>query len=297
MRRVAAILLAVSAWVLAACAPAPSPAPVAADPALWRVSDSDSEIWLFGSVHVLPPELEWRSAGVNAAFAAAEEFITETDTSPESAALFQDLARRHGGLDEGQTLSALLAPEDQARLEAAVRELRLDRAALERMRPWLAALQLSYAYALREGHVAEAGVEAVLAAEARAQGKRMSFFETPSQQIQILAWLAPADELHFLSLTLRQFDGGGDMLGAMDRAWASGDIETLARDLDEQWNEAGPAIHETIILRRNRAWAEEIAQRLEGSGRIFIAVGAAHLIGEGNVVDDLRARGIVVEGP
>jgi len=52
-----------------------------------------------------------------------------------------------------------------------------------------------------------------------------------------------------------------------------------------------------VILRRNRAWVESIVRRLEGSGTLFIAVGAAHLVGEGNVVALLRARGIAVEGP
>lgn len=295
MRRLCAALLLASAWVLAACErPAPPPTPT---PALWRVSDSDSEIWLFGSVHVLPPELQWRNARLNAAFAAADEFVTETDTDPETAAALPALAQRYGALPNGQSLRALLDGADAARFDQAVRDLRLDAAMLDRMRPWFAALQLSYAYALREGHASEAGVEAVLSAEARARGKRMSFLETPEEQIQILAGLAPEDELHFLSVTLRQFDGNSATLDAMHEAWARGDIETLARDLDAQWREAGPAIHEAVILRRNRVWAEEITRRLEGSGAIFITVGAAHLIGEGNVIDDLRARGIAVEGP
>ncbi|MBN8605685.1 MAG: TraB/GumN family protein [Caulobacterales bacterium] len=295
MRRLCAALLLASVWVLAACErPAP---PAATAPALWRVSDSDSEIWLFGSVHVLPPELAWRNERLNEAFAAADEFVTETDTDPETAAAFPALARRYGTLPEDQSLRALLNANDAARLDQAARDFRLDAAALDRMRPWFAALQLSYAYALREGHVSEAGVEAVLSAEARARGKRMSFFETPEEQIQILANLAPEDERHFLSVTLRQFEGDGAALDAMDQAWARGDIDALARDLQAQWREAGPAIHEAVILRRNRAWAEEIAHRLEGSGVIFVTVGAAHLVGEGNVVDDLRARGIAVEGP
>jgi uncharacterized protein YbaP (TraB family) len=67
--------------------------------------------------------------------------------------------------------------------------------------------------------------------------------------------------------------------------------------LDAQWRQAGPAIHEAVIVDRNRAWADAIAERLDGSGRIFVAVGAAHLVGEENVVELLRERGIEVEGP
>lgn len=293
MRSLFAALLAVSAWALAACAPtAPQ-----GEPALWRIADADSEIWLFGTVHVLPPDLRWRGERVNAAFASADEFVTETDTSPEANAAFPSLAARYGLLPAEQSLSALLAPPDRARLAEIVQKLRLDAGQIERMRPWFAALQLSYAYAVREGHSADAGVETVLAAEARQRGKRLSFFETPEEQIRILADLPPADQTHFLAVTLRQIADEDGSLADSDAAWARGDVAALNAALAPQWEEAGPVVHEAVILRRNRAWADEIAARLDGSGRIFIAVGAAHLIGDGNVVDLLRARGIDVEGP
>lgn len=276
----------------AACAPAP-----AQEPALWRIADEDSEIWLFGTVHVLPESIRWRGARVNAAFAAADEFITETDTSPASVQSFQALALQHGALPAGQTLFDMLGADDRARLERVARQATLQPQSFERTRPWLAALQLSYFHAAQRGHTQEAGVETVLSAEARTGNKRISFFETPEEQVRILADLAPEDELRFLVATLREIEEEADRLDELDRAWARGDVTELGRQLDTQLQEAGPAVHEALIVRRNRAWADEIARRLEGSGRIFVAVGAAHLVGEGSVVALLRERGIEVEGP
>ena len=43
-----------AAATLNACAPA---AQSTEGPALWRISDSDSEIFLFGTVHILPPTM------------------------------------------------------------------------------------------------------------------------------------------------------------------------------------------------------------------------------------------------
>lgn len=290
--RIFAALLAGLAWALSACAPAE-----VREPAIWRLADADSEIWLYGTVHVLPPDIRWRGPRLEAALAAADELVTETDVSEAAAAAFPALAQRYGALPEGETLSARLAPEDRARLARVAQALDLDPAALDRLRPWLAALQLSYAHAARKGHTAAAGVETVLVAEARAEGKRLSFLETPEEQVQVLAGLAPEDQIRFLSITLRQIEEDAATLTALDRAWARGDVELLALLLDAQWRAAGPAIHEAVILRRNRAWADAIARRLDGSGRIFVAVGAAHLVGDESVVDLLRARGIEVEGP
>lgn len=285
-----ALLLALS---LSAC----TPAEPAGEPALWRIRDADSEIWLFGTVHVLPADIRWRGPHVSAAFAAADEFVTETDTSPEAAASYPALAARFGTLPAGERLSAKLSQDEQAQLARLARAAGLDPPSLDRLRPWLAALQLSFAYAAREGHSPDAGVETVLAAEARRTGKRLSFFETPEQQIRFLADLPPGEELRFLTVTMRQIEQDSTLLDDLDRAWARGDVIELERLLDAQWEESGAAIHESIILRRNRAWADVIEHRLAGEGRVFIAVGAAHLVGDGSVIDLLRERGVAVEGP
>jgi uncharacterized protein len=293
MRALSFALLALLAFGAPACAPRPTQG----EPALWRIADADSEIWLFGTVHVLPDNVHWRSDRVMQAFHAAEEFMTETDTNDAATPQFQALAAQHGTLPAGQALSATLGPGDTERLQSIASDLGLDFAALERERPWLVGVQISVTYAARAGHSAEAGVENRLAAEARAQRKRLTFLETPEQQIRVLADLPPAAEQRFLISSISEIEQGGGVLDAMDAAWARGDTAELGRLLDAQWRDAGPEIHDALILRRNQAWADEIARRLEGSGRIFIAVGAAHLVGEGNVVELLRQRGVEVEGP
>jgi uncharacterized protein YbaP (TraB family) len=285
-----ALALLALACLLASCTPAAAP-----NPALWRIADADSEIWLFGTVHVLPPGLRWRSERVNAAFAAADELVTETDLGP--ADRFQELAARHGGLPEGETLSGRLSAEDAERLARVARDLGVNPASLQRQRPWLTALQLYATSLLRSGKSPDAGVESVLAAEAQAAGKQLTFLESPEQQVRILADLPPDEEARFLSLTLREIEDGAETAEAMDAAWASGDLAALEQMLDAQWREAGPVFHAALIVNRNQAWAREIERRLDGSGRIFVAVGAAHLVGDESVVALLRGRGVVVEGP
>jgi len=294
------LLVAALAW-LGACAPAaveaPSQRPPGAEPALWRITDTDSEIWLFGTVHVLPPELEWRGPRFEAAFAAADELVTETDTSEAALAQIQTLTQQHGMLPRGERLSARLTPEQRARFQSTARELGLNPAALEPARPWLAALQLTFAYVSREGHSADAGVENVLVAEAQRAGKRQSYLETADLQIRVLADLPPADENALLISSIAEIEAGDNSLAVMDAAWARGDLAELERLLDEQLAESTPALREAMFYARNRNWADQISERLAGSGRTFIAVGSAHLVGEQNLVALLRERGIAVEGP
>jgi uncharacterized protein len=289
---IAAFLLLTSATIPGCARPAAE-----SEPAIWRIADADSEIWLFGTAHMLRPELKWQGPRLRAAFAAADELVTETDSSQQAAAQAQALAARLGALPAGETLSGQLSPEQRARLERVLGTLRMEPAALETMRPWLAALRVSYAYALSRGMRPEAGVESVLSAEARERGMQLSFFETPEQQVRILANLSPEAQLHFLDHTLQEIESDADAVDATDVLWARGETGALARVFDAQWSAVSPEVHEAVILRRNLAWADDIERRLKGEGRVFIAVGAAHLVGEGNVIALLRGRGVTVEGP
>lgn len=291
MKRLSQFCAGLMALALAACAqPAPSPA-------LWRITDADSEIWLFGTVHVLPRDLDWRSARVNEAFAAAETVVFETDLEAGGDAAFQELVRVHGRLAPAASLRAALPEANQAQFDRITRDLNIDARQLDGVRPWLAALQLSLIFAQRAGGDPSAGVENVLGAEARAAGKRIAFLESPEAQIRALADLSPAAEMAFLVSTMRQIEEESGENDALDRAWLTGDTETLARLLDALLREAGPEAHAAIITNRNENWADQIGAMLDGEGDVFIAVGAAHLVGADSVVALLRARGIEVEGP
>ncbi len=272
-------------------------APRGEGPALWRIADADSEIWLFGTVHVLPPRLVWRTARIDAAFEAADTIVFETDVDAAGAAGFADLVQRHGTLPDGETLAARLDADGRARLARVIAQLNLNPVVLARARPWLAALQISLAFAQRSGSDPDAGVETVLAADARRAGKALAYLETPEQQIRALADLSPEAETRFLDATLRQIEDDSGESDALDESWARGNTNALAAQLDRLLREAGPEAYAAIVTTRNEAWANEIAAMLDGEGRVFVAVGAAHLVGDDSVVALLRARGVEVDGP
>src|SRR5437870_6571032 len=61
-----------------------TPAPVARPqseprPAIWLLSDADTRIYLFGTVHVLHPGLRWRSATFDRIARDAQELVLELD--------------------------------------------------------------------------------------------------------------------------------------------------------------------------------------------------------------------------
>jgi len=94
---------------------------------------------------------------------------------------------------------------------------------------------------------------------------------------------------------VRAFDEGRTELDTRVGAGAAGDVAALNAIFAEGMEESGPEVNRSLLTDRNRQWAGQIRTLLEGEGTIFIAVGAAHLMGEGSVQDYLEAGGVAVE--
>ncbi len=293
MRRVTMWLGMVCAAFIAACAPAPQNN----GPALWRLADADSEIYLLGTVHVLPATLQWKSARMVEAFQRADVVWFETPTDEAAARKIAAIVARTGLNPPGLTLSSQLAPQDRARLLRVAASVGVAPQTLEPLRPWLAGLQLSLALLNKKGHTPDAGVEHALAVDAAALGKPIAYFETAEEQMAIFATLSPQAERDFLTTTLRQIEEDADDTETLNRLWASGDTVELDRLIAQLTDEAGPEVAEALIYARNARFAARIDTLMNGKGRIFVAVGAAHMTGERGLPAQLRARGYAVEGP
>lgn len=262
-------------------------------PALWVVKDADSTLYLFGSVHVLRPETVWASPRVDAAFDSAETVWFEI-SNPDDQAALTPLIQQHG-LSPARPLSSLLSVEEIADMDAAARTIGASAAQLDPLRPWLAALSLAVAPLAKAGYDPASGVELALKARAEAAGKPIQAFETVDKQVAILANLPEAVQLVFLRETLEDFDEAVTLIDAMVTDWAEGDVEALDRLVVQDMKAASPELYKALLVDRNTDWADQIETMLQGSGTVFIAVGAAHLAGDDSVQAILEQRGVEVD--
>lgn len=263
-----------------------------AGPALWVVSDADSTIYLFGTVHVLRPTTAWGSARVDAAFDSADQIWFEI-SNPDDQAAIVPLIQQHG-LSPDRPLSGLLTAEEMTALNAAAAAAGMPAGQIDVFRPWFAGLALAMAPLIKAGYDPQSGVELVLKARAEAAGKPIQGLETIDKQIGILAGMPEADQLAFLRSLLESYEDATIELDRMVGAWASGDVASLeAIAIDEMQSET-PGLYEALLVRRNTDWANQIETMLEGSGTVFIAVGAAHLAGDDSVQEILEDRGVTV---
>lgn len=271
-------------------------APAAAQPPVWVVRDADSEIVLFGSVHLLPEGLDWTPATLDAAVKKADDLWFELPVDMASAQASALTAARRGVLPKGESLSAKLSPEGRGRLARLSTRLGAPHEAVERMRPWFAEMTLSLLMLAREGASGSAGVEQTISQSAPAGAERRAF-ETLEEQIGFFADAPEAEQLASLEEALRQLEEEPGGYQELVDAWMDGDLAALDEMAIAPLRQASPLLYERLIVERNRRWAKALEERLAGSGETVVVVGAGHLIGADGVPALLRARGIAVEGP
>jgi uncharacterized protein YbaP (TraB family) len=267
--------------------------PAFAEPAMWVIRDKDSTIYLFGTVHVLKPETQWRSAKYETAIKSADELWIEIDQGDDPAAM-QGLVQSLG-TDQANPLSGKLSPDELSRLKAAAGKLGFPASALDPYKPWMAGLTLSVLPLMKAGYDPTKGVDELIKADAKAAGKPVKAFETAEQQLRFFDGLPQSLQIEFLMSAVDEVDETATVLDSLVQHWVDGDIKGLETDLVEPMRKDYPELYRIILLNRNTAWADSLAERLKGSGVSFVAVGSAHLIGDDSVQALLAKKGIKAE--
>lgn len=275
----------------AALAAATTATATASGPAMWKVADEDTTIYLFGTVHILPKDVEWFDMTISDALAKSDIIVTELPMDPKSEAQMATLVQKVGMLPAGTKLRSLLTKEQTAAYEGAFKKLGLPPQVADQFdafKPWFAGLNLSMLPMLMNGYSPETGVEKVLLA--KAGDKPQGALETAEFQFGIFDNLPKDKQIAFL---IEAADGVGEataMLNSMVSEWVKGDADKLAAIMNEGMDD--PVLMDALLHSRNANWAEWIAKRMDQPGTVFIAVGAGHLAGEKSVQDLLAAKGI-----
>ena len=264
-----------------------------ADPAMWRVSDADSEIYLFGSVHVLKPTTEWRTGTLDDALTRANEIYFELPMTAEAQAASQSLIPQFGLNQPGQPLRGMLSTKENEQLVRVAGQYGLPAAQLDPLQPWLVSVTLSMMALQGQGYNPMSGVELTLAGEI--DDSRERFFETYADQFGFFAGLSRDIQVDFLTVTMEQIEENPTALDELVDAWAAGDVSTLDQIFHDGMRETDQEVYDVLILNRNVNWANQIETLMSGSGSAVIVVGAGHLVGENGVPNMLTERGYSVE--
>lgn len=265
-----------------------------ANPAIWKVQGAHETVYLFGTVHVMKPEVHWQTKKVTDAFAKSDTLYLEVADLNDMAAM-QPLVMKLG-IDQDHPLSTKISAEDKAALDKAIKDMGMPgEQMLEPMQPWLAYMTLSVMPILKSGYSPASGVDMVISKDAKDANKTILGFETMEGQLHYLADFPQAQQVTLLHDQLQELPKASSEMSDMMAAWTRGDVETIAR-IENAGVARSPELYKKLVVERNGRFADEIAKMLTSTkpGTVFVAVGAAHLAGPDSVQKDLEAKGFKV---
>jgi uncharacterized protein YbaP (TraB family) len=261
---------------------------------MWVVSDGDTRIYLFGTVHLLPKGVAWETAAFRKAMAETQVTAIETDSdSAYAKATIGAMLQEHGLNPSWQTLRGVLGAERYAKLAELAKRHRVPLERMDSYRPWLAMTMFSVEVMNANGFSRDLGVERIVIAAAKAERDKIFTMETPEAQIKALATMDAPEMLDNFDVQIASL---GDFKAKMDpllTAWRTGDVAGLDKRASADMREMAPAAYRALLVNRNANWVERLEGWMRGKGtNYFVAVGAAHLVGPDSVLAMLEKRGI-----
>lgn len=278
----------------AAPANAPAARSTAGRPALWKISDADTTIWLFGTIHVLPPNFQWQNPVITQAVDTSDSLVIETVIDKANPQAMAGMLLNMGTTAGLPPFLDRVPSEKRTALSRMLAQSGMPPALFNALETWTGAFLLVGVTLKDLGLEGQSGVEDILETRFRAAAKPVSGLETPEQQLGYFDTLPEDAQREFLTSLV---DPAADIrreFEAMLAAWAAGDEAGIAASFDEEI-EISAKLRQVLLHDRNARWTDWLIARMRQPGKVFVAVGAGHLAGPESVLTMLRARGLTVE--
>jgi uncharacterized protein YbaP (TraB family) len=291
MKRALASLGLAGLITLAACSEDPPESVFGKPPSplLYEVANSEgeTEAWLFGTIHVLPKGVDWRTEELDSVVSEADLLIVEIaqlENQDAMANIFNSLA-----VTPGQPDILRRVPEEyRPALFDLIRRAGLRPSDFRATETWAAALTLA-----QVGETGDASNGADRALLLDFAGRSVREFEGTRKQLGIFDQLPESEQRELLVEVILDDERRKTDPGKTRFAWLTGDLDELER-LTETGFLADPELRAALLVDRNLDWLEQLRPILDAPDVPLVAVGTAHLVGPDGLATMLESEGYKV---
>lgn len=291
IRRVAAAL---GLAALLGSVPVSARAPRTARPALWQVSDSDTTIYLFGTIHLLPADLEWRTPRFDQALQGSQQLVVETIVDQQHPETIQSAEMSLGFKPGLPPIADRVPAADVPRLRTAIASTGVPEKFFDQMKTWLAAIQLLGVQFRTMGLKGSNGPEEIMRQQFLSEHKPIGELETNVEQFGYFDRLPEKAQRSLLEGAIAPQTGMDKDYNGMLASWSKGDVKRIAATFNHDLADS-PDLKQSLLEQRNANWAKWIEKRMAQPGTIMVAVGAGHLAGPESVIALLQRDGYSVQ--
>lgn len=254
---------------------------------LWKVSGPNGgTLYLGGSVHGLESTDYPLPAAFNRAFDLSSRIVFEDDgkVSPNAVKRFL----KSGEYPKNDNLKNHIDPRVYDYLRRVFAVWKVPEAEFAKLRPW--ALVTWFA-SLGTNSL---GVEFYLKQRADANHKPVDGLESFREHAEILSDLTDEQAQLVLLVGFIPQAPGTDKRKQVLKTWRAGDVESLARDMRDEFRDL-PSFYERLVIQRNHKWIPKIERYMSGRETCFVVVGAGHMGGADGLLALLKARGYQIQ--
>lgn len=257
----------------------------------WKIEYDGKTSWLFGTMHVPSPIFEKMPEAVKAAIANSEIFFSEIELD---------------GKSQMEVMRSMLLPENES-LELKIGKFRFEKLKavtdkfmppvsyeqLNKQKIWAATLYIAWP----RTSAGTAPVDILLYEEAKTAGCKTAGIESPQEQIAPLDAFTETEQIQLLEESIEEAEGNYKLLNSLMDKYIAQDLNGMAEEFFSKTSCYSPQLKEkfinSLLIGRNKLFIERLMPEIR-KNKVFIAVGAAHLIGEEGLVSILEKEGFRV---
>ncbi|MDH5508734.1 MAG: TraB/GumN family protein [Nitrospinota bacterium] len=263
---------------------------------MWKAVSPEGEIHLLGSIHVGDDSFYPLDPAIEKAFEQSSALVVEVDITDQDLAALQQVVMQKGFCAPGDSLDKHISPEAQkavaSYLDGADPAIQMVR----RMKPWAVYLVLEEIGMKKMGLDPAKGIDNHFLNKANENGKKISELESMEYQLDLISGFDDRLQESLIMMAVTDIDKRRDDVASIIYAWKSGNaplLESLVFSSLKKNPELEP-VYEKMFFHRNKVMANNIAQMALSGDKLFVVVGAGHLVGEKGVVRLLREKGFAI---
>jgi uncharacterized protein YbaP (TraB family) len=275
-------------------------------PALWHIKKGDGEVWILGTVGLMPKNLAWNKARLTQVIGGANQVLLPPEASSGILDVFelgwiylthQDVL----SMPDGKKLEASLQPDLRARFVRAREALGRKADRYEDDSPLIAGFKLLGDFAEKEklsAEVPEAAVEKIARA-GRVKVRRVAEYDAMPLVREMLK-IGPEAGPACFENALTDYETLSVHAVPAAEAWAVGDVAGIKANYSSSMLESCVKQSKKYGELDNRAVGDmlkAVHEALGKPGKTVIVIDVGWLFRAGGVAEQLRNEGIAIEGP
>ncbi len=260
---------------------------------VWEIKKGEDVVHIGGTVHLLPITEYPLPSVFTDTYQAADSIVLETKLPTPDDQAGQMAMLKAMAYADGETLSQHLSEQTNESLKQYFSAVGIEFEKLNKFKPGFISSMILNIETQKAG-MAGAGVDMYFSQLANQDNKSIEYLETLDFQINMLANMGVGNEEYAIKHNLAEAEEIVPLLKKLIKAWRVGDENAINELALVQMKEQFPSSFKAMMTDRNLDWVPKIEALFNDDDQEFVLVGAAHLVGEDSVIEQLKDKGYKV---